>query len=98
MFYFTSHGRIGITQDDNNLLPYSHTTADIPIKIKLGKLYGGGEPVELNRQEHMQNLSDELLIETYYKAVELNLNHDFIELIRLEIVNRSLSDKIKLTS
>ncbi len=46
----------------------------------------------------MQNLSDELLIETYFKAVELKLNHDFIELIRLEIVNRSLSDKMKLTS
>ncbi|MDT8861443.1 sporulation histidine kinase inhibitor Sda [Alkalihalobacillus sp. MEB130] len=46
----------------------------------------------------MQNLSDELLIETYYKAVELNLNHDFIELIQIEIAKRSLSDKIKLSS
>ncbi|KGA98476.1 sporulation protein [Alkalihalobacillus alcalophilus ATCC 27647 = CGMCC 1.3604] len=46
----------------------------------------------------MHNLSDELLIETYYKAVELNLNHDFIELIKLELLNRSLMDKIKLSS
>ncbi|WP_100406718.1 sporulation histidine kinase inhibitor Sda [Bacillus solitudinis] len=46
----------------------------------------------------MENLSDELLIETYYKATELELNHDFIELIRIEIIRRSLSDKIKLTS
>ncbi|MBP3951341.1 sporulation histidine kinase inhibitor Sda [Bacillus suaedae] len=46
----------------------------------------------------MKNLSDELLIETYYKAVELNLNYDFIELIRVEIAKRSLSDKIKISS
>ncbi|WP_144450559.1 sporulation histidine kinase inhibitor Sda [Halalkalibacter nanhaiisediminis] len=46
----------------------------------------------------MQNLSNELLIETYYKAIELKLNQDFIELIRLEIINRSLADNIKLSS
>ncbi|MCK0471632.1 MULTISPECIES: sporulation histidine kinase inhibitor Sda [Halalkalibacter] len=46
----------------------------------------------------MKNLSDELLIETYYKAIELNLSHDFIELIRLELTRRSLTDKIKLSS
>ncbi|WP_035661375.1 sporulation histidine kinase inhibitor Sda [Halalkalibacter akibai] len=46
----------------------------------------------------MQNLSDELLIDTYYKAMELKLNPDFIELIRLEIAKRSLTDKIKLSS
>ncbi|WP_088102553.1 sporulation histidine kinase inhibitor Sda [Halalkalibacter urbisdiaboli] len=46
----------------------------------------------------MEKLSDDLLIETYYKAVELNLNHDFIELIRVEINRRSLTDKIKLSS
>ncbi|KMK75919.1 sporulation histidine kinase inhibitor Sda [Alkalihalobacillus pseudalcaliphilus] len=46
----------------------------------------------------MQNLSDELLIETYHKAVELNLNHDFIELIKHELHNRALLDKIKLSS
>ncbi|WP_062049984.1 sporulation histidine kinase inhibitor Sda [Bacillus sp. JCM 19034] len=46
----------------------------------------------------MKNLSDELLIETYYKAIKLNLSRDFIELIRLELNRRSLNDKIKLTS
>lgn len=46
----------------------------------------------------MKNLSDELLIETYYKAIELNLSRDFIELIRLELNRRSLTDKIKLSS
>ncbi|MDV2683045.1 sporulation histidine kinase inhibitor Sda [Alkalihalophilus lindianensis] len=46
----------------------------------------------------MNNLSDELLIETYYKAIELDLSPDFIELIRMEISRRSLSDKIKISS
>ncbi|WP_100372212.1 sporulation histidine kinase inhibitor Sda [Bacillus sp. FJAT-45037] len=46
----------------------------------------------------MRNLSDELLIETYYKAIELDLNADFIELIQLEIRRRSLLNKIKLSS
>ncbi|KYG31995.1 sporulation histidine kinase inhibitor Sda [Alkalihalobacillus trypoxylicola] len=46
----------------------------------------------------MQNLSDELLIETFYKAVELELNPDFIELIKSEIHKRSLHDKIRLSS
>ncbi|NEU31611.1 sporulation histidine kinase inhibitor Sda [bacterium LRH843] len=46
----------------------------------------------------MHKLSNELLIETYYKAIDLKLNDDFIELIRLEIAKRSLLDKIKLTS
>ncbi|WP_368505988.1 sporulation histidine kinase inhibitor Sda [Alkalihalophilus sp. As8PL] len=46
----------------------------------------------------MNNLSDELLIETYYKAIELDLSPDFIELINMEISRRSLSDKIKISS
>lgn len=46
----------------------------------------------------MRKLSDELLIETYFKAIELNLNEDFIELIKLEINRRSLGDKIRLSS
>ncbi|WP_096201343.1 sporulation histidine kinase inhibitor Sda [Bacillus sp. FJAT-45350] len=46
----------------------------------------------------MKKLSDELLIETYFKAIELNLSKDFIELIRIEIDRRSLGDKIKLSS
>ncbi|HZG60595.1 MAG TPA: sporulation histidine kinase inhibitor Sda [Anoxybacillus sp.] len=46
----------------------------------------------------MRNLSDELLIESYYKAIELKLSPDFIELIEREIFRRSLAHKIKLSS
>ncbi|WP_078556665.1 sporulation histidine kinase inhibitor Sda [Bacillus alkalicellulosilyticus] len=46
----------------------------------------------------MRKLSDDLLIETYFKAVELNLSDDFIYLIKNEIDRRSLADKIKLSS
>ncbi|SFA69762.1 developmental checkpoint coupling sporulation initiation to replication initiation [Lentibacillus halodurans] len=43
----------------------------------------------------MEYLSDELLLESYYKANELNLSPDFIYLIEKEIQRRRLSDKIK---
>jgi developmental checkpoint coupling sporulation initiation to replication initiation len=46
----------------------------------------------------MRKLSDELLLESYYKATELQLSSDFIQLIELEIKRRSLSYKIKATS
>lgn len=46
----------------------------------------------------MNKLSDELLIQTYNKAVELKLSHDFIDLIRLEINRRSLNNNAKLSS
>lgn len=46
----------------------------------------------------MRKLSDELLIESYNKARELNLSPDFISLIESEIHRRSLFNKIKLTS
>ncbi|MGO4887266.1 sporulation histidine kinase inhibitor Sda [Anaerobacillus sp. MEB173] len=46
----------------------------------------------------MKNLSDELLIETYFKAIELNLNKDFLELLKKELQRRSLMDKLKLSS
>jgi len=46
----------------------------------------------------MRNLSDELLIETYYKALELKLSSEFLELLKQEIKRRSLSDKLKLSS
>lgn len=46
----------------------------------------------------MRKLSDELLIESYYKATELKLSTEFIKLIELEIQRRSLSYKIKATS
>lgn len=46
----------------------------------------------------MRKLSDELLIESYYKARELNLSPEFIGLIESEIHRRSLYIKIKRTS
>ncbi|MBI0576425.1 sporulation histidine kinase inhibitor Sda [Neobacillus cucumis] len=46
----------------------------------------------------MRKLSDELLIESYYKARELNLSTDFIRLIETEIHRRSLFNKIKISS
>ncbi|TSB46797.1 sporulation histidine kinase inhibitor Sda [Alkalicoccobacillus porphyridii] len=46
----------------------------------------------------MKHLSDDLLIETYYKAIELELSTEFIELIKLELTNRSLEANIKLSS
>ncbi|AIC94023.1 MULTISPECIES: sporulation histidine kinase inhibitor Sda [Shouchella] len=46
----------------------------------------------------MEQLSDELLIETYRKALDLNLNQDFIDLIYKELYKRSLHDRVKLTS
>ena len=41
----------------------------------------------------MQNLSDDLLIETYYKARELNLSDDFLFLILQEIKRRPIQGK-----
>ncbi|WP_264738617.1 sporulation histidine kinase inhibitor Sda [Cytobacillus firmus] len=46
----------------------------------------------------MRKLSDELLIESYYKAKELQLSKDFIRLIETELHRRSLSNRIKVTS
>ncbi|GAB3050605.1 sporulation histidine kinase inhibitor Sda [Virgibacillus ainsalahensis] len=43
----------------------------------------------------MEHLSDELLIESYHKANELNLSPDFLSLIEEEILRRCLSYKIK---
>ncbi|KKE80570.1 sporulation histidine kinase inhibitor Sda [Oceanobacillus caeni] len=43
----------------------------------------------------MEHLSDELLLESYYTANDLNLSPDFISLIEEEIHRRSLSHKIK---
>lgn len=44
----------------------------------------------------MHKLSDELLIESYFKARELQLSPDFIYLIETEIKRRSLIDRITL--
>ncbi|MDP4106105.1 MAG: sporulation histidine kinase inhibitor Sda [Bacillota bacterium] len=46
----------------------------------------------------MRNLSDELLIESYYKAIELNLSTEFIHLIESEINRRCLFNKVKISS
>ena len=46
----------------------------------------------------MRKLSDELLIESYYKATELRLSIDFIHLIESEIRRRSLVHRIKVSS
>ena len=35
-------------------------------------------------------MSDEMLIETYVKAIELNLDPDFIQFIFNELVNREV--------
>lgn len=39
----------------------------------------------------MKYLSNELLLESYEKAIELNLSQDFIDLIKDEINNRELA-------
>jgi len=38
----------------------------------------------------MENLSDSLLIEAYYRAMELQLNDDFIKIIEEEIDHRQI--------
>lgn len=43
----------------------------------------------------MNKLSDDLLIESYYKACKLNLSMEFIRLIESEIHRRSLTHKIR---
>lgn len=43
----------------------------------------------------MKKLSDELLIECYQKALELNLENDFIRLIEKELRQRSLTHFIQ---
>ncbi|AKP47892.1 sporulation histidine kinase inhibitor Sda [Bacillus smithii] len=46
----------------------------------------------------MRLLSDELLIETYYKAIELKLSPDFIRLIETEMDRRALNRNVKVSS
>ena len=46
----------------------------------------------------MEHLSDELLLESYYKANELNLSPDFISLIKDEINKRCLAHKIQYSN
>lgn len=46
----------------------------------------------------MKCLPDDLLIESYYKAKELQLSKEFIQLIEREIFRRHLDHKIKQSS
>lgn len=46
----------------------------------------------------MKNMSDELLIESYYKAMILKLDPQFLYLLEKEINRRALSNKIKVSS
>ncbi|MDG5786510.1 sporulation histidine kinase inhibitor Sda [Evansella sp. AB-P1] len=46
----------------------------------------------------MKYLSDALLLETYYKARELDLSEDFISLIKQEINRRSHLNNDQITS
>lgn len=45
----------------------------------------------------MKKLSDVQLIETYFKAIDLNLNPQFINILKSEIYRRSLK-KLKKAS
>lgn len=47
------------------------------------------------RSFRMKYLSDELLIKSYFKAIELKLSDDFIALIRDEIEKRHLLHHLK---
>lgn len=44
----------------------------------------------------MRNLSDKLLIEAYEKAIELNLDEDFIIMLLNEMKERYLQVKIEI--
>jgi len=43
----------------------------------------------------MKHLSNELLLKSYYKAKELKLSDDFIDLIKHEISKRNLSHQLE---
>ena len=49
----------------------------------------------LSKATIMEKLSDDLLIESYIKAIKLNLHDDFIDLIKQELDKRGLSENIK---
>lgn len=46
----------------------------------------------------MKRLSDGLLLEAYQKACEFNLSPDFISLIKSEMKQRYLNDKLKCSN
>jgi developmental checkpoint coupling sporulation initiation to replication initiation len=43
----------------------------------------------------LRRLDDHFIVEAYLKAVELNLDHEFIELLKDELVERGLFDRRK---
>lgn len=49
----------------------------------------------VRRARFMEQLSDELLMESYFKANELQLSPDFLALIEEEIHRRSLADELE---
>lgn len=53
--------------------------------------------IQLEVRFDLRKLSDELLIESYFKAKELKLSPDFILLIEGEIHRRSLSNRLKIS-
>ena len=42
----------------------------------------------------MKSLSDSLLLETYLKSIELDLDANFIMLLRIEIERRNLAERL----
>lgn len=54
--------------------------------------------IKYERRIQLNNMPDELLIASYFKAKELNLNPDFIYLLETEIRRRSLIHLIKISS
>ncbi len=46
----------------------------------------------------MKNMSNELLIESYFQAITFKLHIDFIRLLEAEIRSRSLQHEIKQSS
>lgn len=46
----------------------------------------------------MRRLSDKLLVESYFKAIELELNPEFIRLIEIEMERRSINKSLKISS
>lgn len=46
----------------------------------------------------MHNMSNELLIEAYFKALDFNLDHAFIKQLETEIRRRALLNKLQKSS
>lgn len=45
----------------------------------------------------MKQLSDSLLIQSYHKAIELNLSEEFVEQISREIKKRAIQNQLEKT-